>query len=116
MLEQFRRFLVIGGCGLIGDCCFIQRSEDAGISAGISKLRTISVRGTKCQAARLDFTEDVFIERVASDQSKQLALGERITFFLSARERRTTAENEKDDGMPPNRRSHGLSWRIAIPV
>ena len=59
---------------------------------------------------------DVFIERIASDQRKQLTVGERFALFLSVCECRTTAESEKDDQMPINGGSHEFSWIVAIQV
>jgi hypothetical protein len=40
--------------------------------------------------------DDVFAKRIASDQSKQLAVGERVALLLSVCERCTTAQREKE--------------------
>src|SRR6267143_2259550 len=116
MLEQFRRFLVAGGFVGAADCRFAQRGENPGVCAGVLELRAETIARTKRQTPRLDFMDDVFIERIASDQSKQLAVGEGFAFLLSACERRTTAESEKDNQVPVNGGNHELSWIVALQV
>jgi hypothetical protein len=83
MLEQFRRFLAIDGRGGAGDCCFGQRRENSGVGAGVLELREETIARTERQTARLDFMDHVFIERIASDQSEQLAVRERFALFLA---------------------------------
>src|SRR3977135_790883 len=99
MLEQFRRFLVVGGSGGAADCCFAQRSENAGVGAGGAELRAVPIPWAERQTAGRDFMDHVFIERVASNQSKQLGVAERFALFFSACEPCTTAESKKDNQM-----------------
>src|SRR5258708_2160051 len=108
MLKQFGGFFGVGDARSAADSGLAQRGENSGVGASIGKLGTIFVRGTECQAARLDFMDDVFVECVTSDQCKQFTGGERFALLLCACERCTTADCEKDNEMPPNRGSHGF--------
>src|SRR6266851_7565822 len=102
MLKQFGGFLGVGGARSAADSCLTQCGENSGVGSGGTELCTVPITWAERQTARLDFMDDVFIERIASDQSKQLAVSERFALFLSACERRTTAESEEDDQMPIN--------------
>jgi hypothetical protein len=93
---------------------FVQRREHAGVGTCSGELATVCVRGMECQAPRVDFIDNVFVERIARDECQQFKVSERLIRVLGTTENHAGARDERNDDVPLYGRGHGFTRRTAL--